>query len=390
MTLEIEPEVEAPVIEASTETRIEIDEIKDDYGRFVAEPLERGYGATMGNALRRVLLNSLLGAAVNAVRIDGVEHEYSTLQDVGEDVSEIMLNVKGIRMRSHSDRPGVLRLEVQGPGQVTAGDIQPSADFEIVNPELYIASLDTDRSRLSMELYVDQGKGYEPATPMDSMPIGVLPVDAIYTPIRRVNYRVEKTRVGQVTDYEKLTIEVWTDGSKSPLEAIQEAGQILVDSFYKVANLDKELPGAQNESQVFRAIPSEHYNMTIEKLGLTARTLNCLKRSKINTVGEILERSRDELLRIKNFGEKSLTELDERLVAVGIKTEGLGEEEEGQEAEATQSAGVTEGEAAAESTEGVADRGQPLKDLSELRALFGVGHAPSVGDEASSEEPTEG
>ena len=152
VTLEIEPEVEAPVIEVSTETRIEIDEIKDNYGRFVAEPLERGYGATLGNALRRVLLNSLLGAAVNAVRIDGVEHEYSTLQDVGEDVTEIMLNVKGIRVRSHSDRPGVLRLEVQGPGQVTAGDIQPSADFEIFNPELYIASLDTDRSRLSMEL----------------------------------------------------------------------------------------------------------------------------------------------------------------------------------------------------------------------------------------------
>ena len=324
MTIGIEPGPEvpilgpeaAPIVEIPATPTIEAEELADDYGKFVAEPLERGFGTTLGNALRRVLLNSLLGSAVHAVRIDGVQHEYSTLAGIREDVTEIILNIKGVRLRGHSDRPGTLRLDVQGPGQVTAGDIQPSADYDIVNPEAYIASLSSADARLSMDLHVEQGKGYKAATPVEDAPIGVLPVDAIYTPSRRVNYHVEKTRVGQITDYEKLTIEIWTDGSKSPLEAMRESAQLLVESFGMFAGIG--LDAEQGRKGLLLGVSREHYNMPVEKLDLSVRTLNCLKRGKIDMVGEILDKSREELLQIKNFGEKSLDELSERLAALGI------------------------------------------------------------------------
>ena len=397
MTIGIEPEVEEleeePVIEIVAEPRVEAEELQDEYGKFVAEPLERGFGATLGNALRRVLLNSLVGSAVHAIRIDGIEHEYSTMKDIREDVTELILNIKGVRLRGHSDRPGTLRLEVQGPGQVTAGDIQPSADYAIVNPETSIASLDSAEAKLAIELYVDQGTGYTPATPVEGAPIGVLPVDAIYTPIRRVNYNVEKTRVGQVTDYEKLTIEIWTDGSKAPMESMQEAAELLIESFQMFAGLGKETElGLMGSSP---DIPREQYDMAIEKLDLSARTLNCLKRSKIDTVGGILEKTRDELLRIKNFGEKSLVELDERLLSIGVSREG---EEDGVPSEvvgelesqspALSQSGDPDGDALSDESsvaaQGVdkedgegADKesekgsGEPIKDLSALRALLG-------------------
>ena len=400
MTLGIEPEIEAPpVVEIPSEPTIEAAEITDEYGRFVAEPLERGFGATLGNALRRVLLNSLVGAAVNAIHVDGVQHEYSTMPDLREDISEFLLNIKGIRLRAHSDRPGTLRLEVQGPGQVTAGDIQPSADYEIVNPGLALANLDSASARLNVEFYVGGGKGYVPATPVEGMPIGVLPVDAIYTPITKVNYQVEKTRVGQMTDFEKLTIEIWTDGSKEPLGAMQEAAEILVDSFKQFAMMGREPDESAPGSSLYPDIPDEHYNLTIEKLGLSARTLNCLKRSKINKVGEILEKTHDELLRIKNFGGKSLTELNERLVALSIITESSL-----QDGEETLVEGLIEGAPGAEP--GVVSvaapgepaeaeslrAGEPIKDLSALRALFTPKEAEDgeASLEAPEETPSEG
>ena len=302
----------------STRPTIRVVESTENYGKVVVEPLERGFGVTLGNAMRRVLLSSLPGAAITGVRIDGVQHEYSTIPSVKEDVAEILLNVKAIRIKPLSDRPGPIRLEVQGPGQVTAGDIQPSADFEIVNPELYLASLDSSEAKLSAEFNVEIGKGYVPAAHTDGQPIGVLPVDAIFTPVRRVNYTVEKTRVGQVTNYDRLVLELWTDGTKSPREAVRESGQILVDSFFQFVSLDQAPEGATDRQPLAHTVPAEQYNIPIERLELSARTLNCLKRAKINKVGEVLEKSHDELLKIKNFGDKSLAELYDRLRAMGL------------------------------------------------------------------------
>lgn len=313
--------LEQPIIEEIApvaEPKIAIAEAGNEYGRFVIEPLERGFGVTLGNALRRTLLSSLTGAAITWVRIDGVQHEYSTIPMVKEDVSEILLNMKAIRIKPLSDRPGTLRLEVQGPGQVTAGDIQPSADFEIINAEQYLASLDSDKGSLSMEFNVELGKGYVPATHADDMPIGVMPVDAVFTPVHRVNYNVEKTRVGQITDYERLVLELWSDGSKSSEEAVREAAQILVESFFQFATLGQVVEATPERKPLANAIPADQYNLAIERLDLSARTLNCLKRAKVNKVGEALEKSRAELLKIKNFGERSLKELYDRLQALGL------------------------------------------------------------------------
>ena len=280
------------------------------YGSFVVEPLPRGYGMTLGTPMRRVLLNSIQGIAVNWVRIEGIEHEYSTIPHVKEDVVDILLNVKSIALRSLSNRPGKLRLEVHGPGEIVAGDIMSSSDFEIVNPELHIATLDTKRSKLIMEMNVEEGKGYEPASSSDGLPIGVLPVDAVFTPVRKVNYTVERTRVGQQTDYERLLLEVWTNGAVTPLEAVIQAGKELVEHFFRFATLSVEPTGVQQPGP---PIPAQIYNLGVENLGLSARTLNCLKRASIHIVGEILGRSRADLLRIRNFGERSLEELDEKL-----------------------------------------------------------------------------
>lgn len=295
---------------------VRVVEAEDTHGLFVVEPLPRGFGQTLGNPLRRVLLSAIQGSAVSWVRIEGVEHEYSTVPHVKEDVVEILLNVKAINLRSLSNRPGKLRLEVQGPGEVTAGDIMASSDFEIVNPELHIATLDSAKARLVMELNVEQGTGYVPAATNSGLPIGVMPVDAIYTPVRKVNNTVERTRVGQHTDFDRLTVEVWTNGAVSPAEAVRQASKELVEHFFRLTTLP-ETP-AEDGDRAGSNIPAAQYNLTVESLNLTARTLNCLKRASIHKVGEILERSRGELLRIRNFGEKSLEELNERLLEVGI------------------------------------------------------------------------
>ena len=285
------------------------------YGSFVVEPLPRGYGVTLGTPMRRVLLNSIQGIAVNWVRIEGIEHEYSTIPHVKEDVVDILLNVKAISLRSLSNRPGKLRLEVQGPGEICAGDIMSSSDFEIVNPELHIATLDAKDSKLIMEMNVEQGTGYEPASSADGLPIGVLPVDAVFTPVRKVNYTVERTRIGQQTDYERLLLEVWTNGAVAPIEAVKQAGHELVEHLFRFERLSEDAADVGSQGP---PVPAPIYNMGVENLGLSARTLNCLKRASIHKVGELLERPRAELLRIRNFGERSLEELDEKLAALDI------------------------------------------------------------------------
>ena len=304
------PKVEVPRPE------IKAVEVTDDYGKFTIEPLERGFAMTLGNPLRRVLLSSVRGTAVTWVKIEGVMHEYSTIPHVKEDVTELLVNFKSIRLRSLVDRPGKLRLEVSGEGWVTAGDIKVSSDFEIVNPELHLATLDSPEAQLSVEFNIEQGQGYVPASDADGLPIGVLPVDAIFGPVRRVNYSVEHTRVGQVTDYERLVLEIWTDKTSTPMVALPQAAQFLVEHFFLFANVGK-VTEALDKPSLALSLPADVYNMSVERLELSARTLNCLKRAHIDKVGEVLEKDRSELLRIRNFGEKSLVELYGRLEELG-------------------------------------------------------------------------
>jgi DNA-directed RNA polymerase subunit alpha len=253
------------------------------------------------------------------VKIDDVVHEYTAVPGVKEEVMELLLNVKRIRIRSQSARAGKMRLDVTGEGRVCAGDISTSSDFEIVNPELHLATLDSDTAHLSMEFNVEQGVGYQVAAQADGTsnpPVGVLPVDAVFSPVRKVNYNVERTRVGQVTDYERLIMEVWTDGTIRAVEAIQQAAENLVDHFFLFSNINKV--AEEGTERVPLVVSPEIYQTPIEKLELSPRTLNCLKRSHISKVGEVLEMSDDELLKIRNFGEKSLDELKEKLVEHGV------------------------------------------------------------------------
>ena len=304
---QVEPEEEEPT------TQITVVEADDTYGKFAAEPLPQGYSMTLGNPLRRVLYGSLRGSAVTWVKVEGVLHEYATIPHVKEEVSEILLNVKGIRLRSEVDRPGKLRLEVAGQGEVCAGDIMASSDFEVVNPELHLATLDSNEAKLSVELNVEHGIGYEAASRGDGLPIGVLPVDAIYTPIRKVNFSVESVRVGQRADFERLVLEVWTDGSISAVDAVRQAGNILVDHFFLFANTQKGGAEGEDGSPITLNVTPEQYNVAVEQLSLSSRTLNCLKRASIDKVGQVLERKMSELLQIRNFGEKSCIELYDKL-----------------------------------------------------------------------------
>jgi DNA-directed RNA polymerase subunit alpha len=267
--------------------RIKNTKTQGNYASYDIEPLEAGYGVTLGNALRRVLLSSLPGAAVTSIRIDGVQHEFQDIPNVREDVTDIVLNVKKLRMRSFSDHPVSMRLEVHGEREVTAADIMAPSTVEIVNPDLYIATLDNDNARLEMELVVETGKGYVPADSKEDQPIGVIPVDAIYTPVQKVNYTVEHTRVGQMTNFDKIVLEIWTDGTITPDE--------------------------QPLSSV--PIPQKIYDTPIEELDLSVRAYNCLKRSNITKVGQVLSMNEDDLLGVRNFGEKSLQELREKLLA---------------------------------------------------------------------------
>lgn len=299
--------------------RIETVEQDGTYGKFVVEPLERGYGITLGNSLRRILLSSLPGAAVTSLRIDGVLHEFSTIPGVAEDTTDIVLNLKELIVKMHTDEVVVGRLSVDREGPVTAADIQVPADVEILNPDLHIATLDKG-AKLDMELTFKRGRGYVSAernkTP--DQPIGVIAMDSIFTPVRRVNYDVEDTRVGQQTDYDRLILEVWTDGSIAPDEAVSLASKILIEHLRLFVSLtdvadDVEIMVEKEEEEKDRLL-----DMTIEELDLSVRSYNCLKRAGINTVEELIRKTEEDMMKVRNLGKKSLQEVKEKLAALNL------------------------------------------------------------------------
>ena len=290
----------------------------DSFGRFLAEPLEKGFGVTLGNSLRRVLLNYLPGAAVTRIRIEGVQHEFSTIPYVKEEVTEFILNVKELRLISLSGRPGKLMLEVEGEGRVCAADIKPSIDYEIVNPELYLATLDSPEARLYVEFDVEPGEGYRQAEPVDNLPIGTIPVDAIFTPVRKVNFTVEPIHAGEETSRERLSLEVWTDGTISPVDAIGRGAALLVEQLTPFVNYVQVSEAEEEEQRLRSSIPEELYNMPVDNLSLSVRTMNCLRRGGIDTVGQIMSTGEKGLLALRNFGQKSKQEIDERLEELGL------------------------------------------------------------------------
>jgi len=304
--------------------KVECAKRQDYYARLVVEPLERGFGTTLGNALRRVLLSSLLGAAVNWIKIEGIQHEFSTIPNVKEDATQFLLNVKALRLCPVTKQPGKLFLEVEGEGEVCAGDIKPSADFEIANPELHLATLDSEEARLSVEFNVVLGTGYVPGSYQDGLAIGIIPVDAIFTPVRKVNYSVERTKYAERNDYEKLVIDVWTDGTISPVEAISQSAQILTEQFSSLVPAPSDEPGKPPAAM---AVSTEYYEMPLEQLGLSPRVFNCLRRNKISKVGQVLEMTEQELLSLKKLGQKSVQELQERLSSMGLTLRSEGNDE---------------------------------------------------------------
>jgi DNA-directed RNA polymerase subunit alpha len=306
-------------------TKIECSEIRDNYGCFVVEPLERGVGTTLGNALRRVILTALPGAAVNQVKIEGAPHEFSTIPHMKEDVVDFLLNVKALRLCPLTHRAGKLSLEVEGKGCVCAADIIPSADFEIANPELHLATLDSDEARLCVEFQVELGTGYIPATQSDGLPIGTIPIDAIFTPIRKVNYKVEPAHIGQQTGYDRLILEIWTDGTISPPDAFIEGAQILGDRFSTLAAQMERTKGEGKEEP--SRLPVELYELSIEQVGFTQSLIRRLKRNRITKLGELLGKSEKELLSLEKFGSKSLEELRQSLKERGLSLTGAPIEE---------------------------------------------------------------
>ena len=292
------------------------------YGKFVVEPLERGFGPTLGNSLRRVLLSSLPGVAVTSIKIDGVVHEFSTIEGVKEDVTEIVLNVKGITAKLYSDTPKTVRIEASGEGEVTAGSIQQDAEIEVLNPEWHIATL-ADGAKLIMELVFDQGRGYVPAErnkqAAEQASLNALPVDSIYTPVLKVNYTVENTRVGQITDYDKLTLEVWTDGTISAKEAVSLAARIMTEHLNLFVTLSQEAMDAEIMVEKDDKGKEKALEMTIEELDLSVRSFNCLKRAGINTVEDLINKSEDEMMKVRNLGRKSLEEVVAKLDSLGFK-----------------------------------------------------------------------
>ena len=302
------------------------------FGRFLAEPVEKGFGITLGNSLRRALLGYLPGAAVTWVKIEGMQHEFSTIPYVKEDTIEFLLNVKALRLRSLPGQPGKLTLEVEGEGRVCAADINPSADFEIVNPELHLATLDSPEARLYVEFNVDLGEGYRRAESSDNLPVGAIPVDAIFSPVRKVNIAIEPTHIGRETSRERLCLEVWTDGTISPVDAISLGAEILIQQLSPFVDYAKVSQIEEEKELIRLSIPDEQYNTPLEQLDLSVRTINALRRSGITTVGELITRGEKELLNIRNFGQKSKQELDERLKALGLSLTPEIEEEKEHEA----------------------------------------------------------
>ena len=308
-------EIEKPRIEAG-------DAAADGtYGKFVVEPLERGYGTTLGNSLRRVLLSSLPGVAVTSVKIDGILHEFSTIEGVKEDVTEIILNIKGLTAKITGDGPKVVYIEAEGAGEVNAGSIKCDSEVEILNPDMHIATLG-EGARLYMEITLDKGRGYVPADRNKQLMnpvIGVIPVDSIYTPVVKVNYTVENTRVGQITDYDKLTLEVWTNGTISAKEAVSLGAKVLTEHL----NLFVDLSGETYAGDSIMVEKDDKgkekvLEMTIEELDLSVRSFNCLKRAGINTVEDLINKSEDDMMKVRNLGRKSLEEVVNKLASLGF------------------------------------------------------------------------
>jgi DNA-directed RNA polymerase subunit alpha len=301
--------------------KIECVEVSEDgfYGKFVIEPLERGYSTTLGNALRRILLSSLPGVAANHIKIDGVLHEFSTVRGVKEDVAELILNIKCLALKMNGEGPKTIYIDAQGPGEITAGDIKTDGDVEVINKDLHIATLDDD-GRLYMEIQVNRGRGYVSQTKNKSedMPIGTIAVDSIYTPIKRVNFVIENTRVGQITDYDKLSLEVWTNGTIMPDEAISLSAKILIEHFKLFMTLTDHANNVEIMVEKEEDKKEKVLEMTIEELDLSVRSYNCLKRAGINTVQELTERTMDDMMKVRNLGKKSLEEVEQKLEALGL------------------------------------------------------------------------
>ncbi|PKR83139.1 DNA-directed RNA polymerase subunit alpha [Heyndrickxia camelliae] len=301
--------------------KIETVEVNDDasYGKFVVEPLERGYGTTLGNSLRRILLSSLPGAAVTSIQIDGVMHEFSTIEGVVEDVTSIILNLKKLALKIYSDEEKTLEIDVQGEGVVTAADITHDSDVEILNPDLYIATLGKN-AHFRMRMSATRGRGYTPAdlNKREDHPIGVIPIDSIYTPVQRVNYQVENTRVGQLSNYDKLSLDVWTDGSIGPKEAISLGAKILNEHLNIFVGLTDEAQNAEIMVEKEEDQKEKVLEMTIEELDLSVRSYNCLKRAGINTVQELANKTEEDMMKVRNLGRKSLEEVKAKLEELGL------------------------------------------------------------------------
>lgn len=301
--------------------KIETVEISDDatFGKFVVEPLERGYGTTLGNSLRRILLSSLPGAAVTSIQIDGVLHEFSTIEGVVEDVTSIILNIKKLALKIYSDEEKTLEIDVQGPGTVTAADITHDSDVEILNPDLHIATLG-ENANFRMRLTAQRGRGYNRAdhNKKEDHPIGVIAIDSIYTPVSRVNFQVENTRVGQLSNFDKLSLDVWTDGSIGPKEAISLGAKILTEHLNIFVGLTDEAQHAEIMVEKEEDQKEKVLEMTIEELDLSVRSYNCLKRAGINTVQELANKSEDDMMKVRNLGRKSLEEVKAKLDELGL------------------------------------------------------------------------
>ncbi|MCD8345145.1 MAG: DNA-directed RNA polymerase subunit alpha [Oscillospiraceae bacterium] len=300
------------------------------YGKFVLEPLERGYGTTIGNSLRRVLLSSLPGVAVTSVKIDGVQHEFSTVPGVKEDVAEIILNLKGLTAKLYCDGPKTVYVEAEGEREVTAGDIKTDSEVEILVPDMHIATLG-EGAKLYMEITLDRGRGYVSAeknkTYMVNAPIGVIAVDGIYTPVLKVNYSVENTRVGQITDFDKLTLEVWTDGVISAKEAVSMAAKLLNEHLNLFVNLSEETIVDEIMTEKENKTKDKVLEMTIEELDLSVRSFNCLKRAGINTVSDLADKTEEEMMKVRNLGKKSFEEVKTRLASLGVEMNSSNNEE---------------------------------------------------------------
>jgi DNA-directed RNA polymerase subunit alpha len=307
--------------------KIEAENTSRNYGKFIISPLESGYGVTLGNALRRVLLSSLEGAAVSSLRVSDVAHEFSDIPGVKEDMTQLLLQVKQLRVVLHEGENARVRLDVRGEGTVTAADIICPAEVEVINPELYLFTVDNDRAKLELEMTVQRGRGYSPADERGRLPIGEVPVDAIYSPIKRVNFDVQRARVGQNTNFDKLVLEIWTDGTIRPETAMRESAQLLMAHLRLVAGVTEEsLAAVAAPEETAAKVSSEIYETPIEQLDLSVRVFNSLKRTGITTVGEVLDmlaKGEETMLAIRNFGDKSLDELRDKLREKGYLKDGL-------------------------------------------------------------------